>query len=242
MSKDYQLVFEDDFLVDGAPNEEIWNHQVGEKWANNESQCYVDDREHCYIENSILHLHATFEKGEHCPYKSTRINTLYKKHFKYGKFVFRAKMPKGRGSWPAIWFLGRPEGERLPWPKCGEIDLLEYAGNYPNQVTCAIHTESYNHKIHTDKLQKTLLVDASDVFHDYILEWTKEELKFFVDENEVMSVKKQPNDTFAEWPFDQDYYLILNLAVGGWYAGDIFDEDLPYDFQVDFIKVYQKED
>jgi len=239
---DYQLIYEDDFLIDGKIDDSVWTHEVGEKWANNESQCYVDDFEHCYIKDSILHLYATYEEGDHCPFKSARIKTKDKLHFQYGKFVFRAKMPKGRGAWPAIWFLGNTGKERIPWPRCGEIDLLEFAGNRPNQVTCAIHTESYNHKIHTEKMVATPLHDASDCFHDYTLEWTKEKLGFFVDDIEVMTIKKEANDTFAEWPFDQPYYLIMNLAVGGWYAGKIAEEDLPFDFQIDSIKIYQKKD
>ncbi len=238
---EYQLIFFEDFTVDGAPDENIWNHEVGEKWANNESQCYVNDRDHSYIENSILHLKATYELGAHCPYKSARLTTYGKKHFRYGKFVVRAKMPVGRGSWPAIWFLGNTKKERVPWPKCGEIDLLEFAGNKPQQVTCAIHTETYNHKIHTQKNKRTVLTDASSQFHDYTLIWTEKELVFYVDDEEVMRIEKQPNDTISEWPFDDPYYLIINLAVGGWYAGEIKSSDLPFDFQIDSIKVFQKE-
>lgn len=237
----YKLVFEEDFLVDGRPDEQTWNHEVGERWSNNESQCYVNDCEHSYIKDSILHIRATFEKGAHCPYKSARITTYGKKHFQYGKFVISAKLPKGRGSWPAIWFMGEARKDRVPWPRCGEIDLMEYAGNRSHQVTCAIHTETYNHKIHTEKFAKHLLDDASDVFHDYIMEWTKDELIFMVDDHELMRVQKQPTDTFAEWPFDQPFYMILNLAVGGWYAGSIVDEDLPFEFQVDSIRIYQKD-
>lgn len=237
---EYQLVFEDDFLTDGKPNPDVFSFRTGEKWANNESQCYVDDSVHCYIKDSILHLVSTYEEGAHCPYKSARIDTSQKKLFQYGKFVFRAKLPKGRGAWPAIWFMGKAVKEGVRWPRCGEIDLMEYTGNKPEQVTCAIHTETYNHKIHTEKMEKTILKDASDAFHDYILDWSSDELKFLIDEHEVMSIKKKDNDSFAEWPFDQPYFLILNLAVGGWYGGEIADEDLPFDFQIDSIRIYQK--
>lgn len=240
--KEYVLIYEDDFLVDGKLDESVWTHQVGEKWANNESQCYTDDDTHSFIADSILHLKATYEPEAHCPFKSARIVTKDKLHFQYGKFVFRAKMPTGRGAWPAIWFLGNTGKERIPWPRCGEIDLLEYAGNRPAQVTCAIHTESYNHKIHTEKMATTSLPDASLQFHDYTLEWTEEALHFFVDTEEVMTIKKEANDTFAEWPFDKPYYLIINLAVGGWYAGKLVPEDLPFDFQIDSIKIYQKKE
>lgn len=238
--KDYKLVFEENFDVDGAPNPEIWTHEVGEKWANNESQCYVDDREHSFVKDGKLNIIATCNEKSPCKYQSARINTKDKKHFMYAKFVVRAKMPKGRGAWPAIWFLGTTTEEKRWWPKCGEIDLLEYAGNRPESVSCAIHTAAYNHKINTDKGIRVPLADASDTFHDYILDWTNEYLSFQIDDQEIFRVDKMANDTDDEWPFDKPYYMILNLAVGGWYGGPIFDEDFPFHFQVDSIKVYQK--
>lgn len=237
--KEYQLVFEEHFDGEGEPNPDIWNHQVGEKWANNESQCYVNDRTHSYIKDSKLHIVATYEDIPMCPYKSARLNTSEKKEFMYGKFVVRAKMPKGRGSWPAIWFLGTRKNQER-WPRCGEIDLLEYAGNRMHMVSCAIHTEAYNHKINTQVNKRTMLETASDEFHTYTLDWSEDTLIFYVDEQEVLRVQKKLGDTISEWPFDQPFYIIINLAVGGWYGGSIVSEDLPYHLEVDYIKVYQE--
>jgi len=234
----YQLVFEENFEKDGRPNPDIWTHEVGEKWSNNESQCYVDSPKNSFIKDGKLHLIATREQDGSCRYHSARINTHGKKHFQYGKFVVRAKMPKGRGAWPAIWFLGNTGEERMRWPKCGEIDLMEYAGNRPDKVSCAIHTEAYNHKINTDIGTRIELPSASDLFHDYTLIWTKDTLQFFVDEKEILAIHKKEGDTEAEWPFEKPYYMILNLAVGGWYGGPIHDEDLPFHFEIDAIKVY----
>ena len=237
--ENYKLVYEEHFDINGRPNPEIWNHEVGDKWSNNEIQCYVDDEIHSYIKDSKLHIIATHEKRNHCPIKSARLNTFGKKEFQYGRFIVNAKMPKGRGSWPAIWFLGSSKKEHR-WPKCGEIDLLEYAGNRMQMVSCAIHTQSYNHKINTQKNKRTSLPSASDEFHNYMLDWTKDYLIFYVDDIEVMRIDKKPNDTFDEWPFDQPYFMILNLAVGGWYGGEVKIEDLPFHFEIDFIKVYEK--
>ncbi len=234
----YKLIFEENFEKRGRPNPEHWTHEVGEKWANNESQCYIDDPKNSFIQDGKLHLVATYHPNEHCKYRSARINTYGKKHFQYGKFVVRAKLPKGRGAWPAIWFLGNTGVERVRWPKCGEIDLMEFAGNRPDQVSCAIHTESYNHKINTDIGTRIKLPQASDTFHDYTLIWTKSSLSFMVDEKEILKIEKKPTDTEAEWPFDKPYYMILNLAVGGWYGGPIHDTDLPFHFEIESIKVY----
>jgi len=237
--KNYKLMFEENFNIDGKPNPDLWNFEVGEKWANNESQCYVDDLKNAYVLEGKLNLLATLHDQDICKYQSARLNTFGKKHFQYGKFVVRAKMPIGKGSWPAIWFLGIGKMEQVRWPLCGEIDLLEFAGNRPGKVSCAIHTQSYNHKINSDKGTSVSLKTASTEFHDYVLEWTNEFLSFQVDDKEIYRVLKGKNDTVNEWPFDQPYYLIINLAVGGWYGGEIVDQDLPYHLQIESIKVYE---
>lgn len=235
---DYKLVFEESFDYTGKPNPELWDFEVGEKWANNESQCYIDSLDNCYVADGSLHIIATKHDTDTCKYRSARISTKHKKHFKYGRFVIRAKMPKGKGAWPAIWFLGTKKEHR--WPKIGEIDLLEFAGNRPDQVTCAIHTKAYNHTIQNDIGAKKTLTDASEHFHDYILEWSEEELIFLVDYEEVLRVTKKLDDTHDQWPFDDPYYMIINLAVGGWYGGPIDDEDLPFHFEVAFIRYFEK--
>ncbi len=233
----FKLAFEENFDYTGKPNADIWTYQVGPKWANNEKQCYVDFDENCFVKDGALHIVATKTNDPGCPYHSTRLMTRDKKHFQYGRFVVRAKMPKGRGAWPALWFLGTTKEHR--WPAMGEIDLLEFAGNRKDQVTCAIHTQTYNHKIDTHKGATLKLKDADSQFHDYVLEWTPTHLSFQVDYKEILKVEKAPNDTFAEWPFDQPYYMIVNLAVGGWYAGEIKDVDLPFHFEVAFIRHYE---
>ena len=226
-------------MQDGPINTQRWNIQVGTKWANNESQCYVDNENNGLVKDGKLHLIATLNQESECKYQSTRINTKGKFEYQYGRLTITAKMPKGRGAWPALWLMGNTEKNPARWPLCGEIDLVEFAGNKPGIITCAIHTESYNHRIKTDKGAKIEIADASDVFHDYTLDWTKDYLSFQIDGSEYFRVKKEPNDTIKEWPFDQPYYLIINLAVGGWYGGTIVDEDLPYHFEIASIKVEQ---
>jgi beta-glucanase (GH16 family) len=237
----YKLIYEEDFKKTSELNSDIWNYEVGEKWANNESQCYVHSSDNCFIENGLLNLKATIHpNNEKCKYQSTRINTANKKHFLYGRFVFRAKMPKGRGSWPAIWFLGEGKLKDVRWPLCGEIDLVEYAGNRNKKVSVAIHTFAYNHRIGTSKGMSIDLANASDQFHDYELDWNKDRLIFKVDNKEILRIDKHKNDGMEEWPFDTPHYLIINLAVGGWYGGKIVDEDLPYLLQIESIKIYEE--
>ncbi len=234
-----KTIFFEDFQIDGNINENHWNIEVGTKWANNESQCYVNDPSNGYIKDGKLHLVANLHDKEECKYQSTRINTRGKIEFQYGKLTIRAKMPIGRGAWPALWLMGNTDKNRVRWPLCGEIDLVEFAGNRPGIITCAIHTESYNHRIKTDKGTKISVPDASEQFHDYTLDWTKDYLSFQIDQKEFFRVEKQEGDTVNEWPFDQPYYVIINLAVGGWYGGKIVDEDLPYHMEIDSIKIEQ---
>lgn len=234
-----KTIYFEDFQIDGKINENHWNIEVGNKWANNESQCYVNDSSNGYIKDGKLHLVASLHDREHCKYQSTRINTRGKIEFQYGKLTIRAKMPKGRGAWPALWLMGNTDKNRVRWPLCGEIDLVEFAGNRPGIITCAIHTESYNHRIKTDKGTRISVPDASEQFHDYTLDWTKDYLSFQIDQKEFFRVEKQEGDTVNEWPFDQLYYVIINLAVGGWYGGKIVDEDLPYHMEIDSIKIEQ---
>lgn len=238
--KAYQLVFEENFDIDGKVNPEYWNYEIGDRWPNNESQCYTDSLDHCFVKDSKLNIVASIYNQEHCKYQSAKINTRGKKHFQYGKFVIRAKMPKGKGSWPAIWFLGINKENHVRWPLCGEIDLVEFAGNRFGTVSSAIHTESYNHRIGTQKGKRIELLDASENFHDYELTWTEKELLFSVDGRVHLKVEKQENDTDKEWPFDQPFYLIINLAVGGWYGGEIDDSTFPFKLEIDSIKVYQE--
>lgn len=238
--KNNKLIFEEHFNQSNTLNSEIWNYEVGEKWANNELQCYTDSPKNLWIENQQLHIMATINPDEKCKYQSARINTFAKKHFQYGKFVVNAKMPKGKGSWPAIWFLGTSMKEsHVRWPLCGEIDLVEFAGNKPGSFSSAIHTDAFNHKIGTHKGKRINLPDVSDAFHDYILEWTPEKLVFSIDENPYMTFEKPKYATEREWPYDHPFYLVINLAVGGWYGGAVDDQTFPFELIVNSIKVYE---
>jgi beta-glucanase (GH16 family) len=233
-----KLIYHQDFKQVGSIDRTLWTLEVGEKWANNESQCYVDDSDHAFIKDGKLTLKATIHEGESCKYRSARLNSRGKFEYQYGKLIIRAKMPTGRGAWPALWLMGAQKGF-VKWPQCGEIDLVEFAGNRPGIITCAIHTQTYNHRKGNDKGTKISVKDASQTFHDYILIWTKEYLSFQIDDIEFFRVRKVAGDTADEWPFDQPFYLIMNLAVGGWYGGKIVDQDLPFDMQIESIKIYQ---
>jgi beta-glucanase (GH16 family) len=238
--KTYQLVFNEEFLYEGQPKSSDWNIQVGDKWANKELQCYTDSLENCFIKDGILTLKATLNDGP-CKYQSARINTKDKHMWQYGKFVISAKLPKGRGSWPALWFLGSNLGKDVGWPLCGEIDLMEYSGNRPETLYGSLHSKTYNHKINTERTTTIQYPNLSDDFHDFEVEWTESFISFAIDGKVYARYDKAVGDTAEEWPFDQPFYLIINLAVGGMFGGNVVDEDLPFIFQVSSIKIYQKQ-
>jgi beta-glucanase (GH16 family) len=236
----YKLVYFEDFLTDGPLNQADWNFQIGDKWHNRELQCYTNDISNCYIKDSKLIIKATIHDQEHCKYRSTRINTKDKRMWQYGKFEIKAKMPKGRGSWPALWLLGHNLSEENRWPLCGEIDLMEFAGHKPNTIFGSLHSGAYNHRKGTERTTTYHLDDPSDTFHVYGIIWDAHKIAFTIDDHVYASYKKGEKDTAYEWPFDQPFYLIINLAVGGMFGGVVHDEDLPYQLEIDWIKVYQQ--
>ncbi len=234
------LVFKADFSQNGRPDASVFNHEVGDKWANGEQQSYVNDAEHSFIENGELVLRATPYQGVN-KYASARMTTYGKLAFQFGRFVIRAKLPKGRGSWPAIWFMSvDSKAERVPWPFCGEIDLMEQAGREPDKIHFSLHSKTYNHKINTQKTYFENIAGVTDGYHDYEMQWKPGELAFFVDGVHYVTYRKNPMDGLEEWPFDKPYYLILNVAVGGFFGGqDVDVAAMPFEMRIASIEYYK---
>lgn len=233
-----RLIFEQTFKKAGTLDPTIWNVEVGEKWANAELQAYVNDPQTCWIDQGVLHLQAIRTQGASKPYWSARVNTKDKAMWQYGRFIVRAKLPKGVGAWPAIWFLPFDIGP-VRWPLCGEIDLVELVGRKPEQVHFSLHSASYNHTLNNHRTYVADIKGVQDGFHDYQMDWDERSIAFFVDGKLQVRFEKKPSDTEKEWPFDKRYYLILNVAVGGTWGGKVIDADLPFLMQVQSIKVYR---
>ena len=235
-----QLVFKADFSRPGRPDTNHFGHEVGDKWANSEMQSYVDDNEHSFIKDGMLHIVATPYNGKN-KYASARLSTFGKVSFQYGRIVVRAQLPDGKGAWPAIWFLANDlRTHRTGWPYCGEIDLMEQVGKDPNRVHFSLHSKTYNHSIGTQKTHSAPFENVTTGFHDYELRWQPGELGFFVDGIHQITYRKEENDGLNEWPFDKSYYLILNVAVGGWWPGhDIDESKLPFIMKIASIEYYK---
>jgi len=231
------LVWEENF--DGnILNEAIWNYEVGDGcpnlcgWGNNELQLYTN-KNHRLKDGKLI---ITAKKQDSL-YTSTRITTKAKKEFQYGKIELRAKLPIGKGLWPAFWMLGSNISE-VGWPACGEIDILEYVGKEPQTIFTSLHTpDSFGETINT---RKTIIENIEQGFHVYTVGWTKEKIVFYVDDQLVytFSPKKHSKEI---WPFDQPFYIIVNLAIGGNFGGPEVDNTIfPQEFIIDYIKVYQE--
>ncbi len=200
-------------------------------WGNDELQIYTDKNHR--LENGMLYIKAAKE-GDH--FTSTRINTKGKKTFQYGRFEVRAKLAIGKGVWPAFWLLGN-NIDQVGWPLCGEIDVLEYVGRSPQEIFTSLHTKAGHGDYASTKT--TRIENIEEGFHTYTADWTENQIAFYVDEKLVYTFT--PKDKSPEvWPFNQPFYLLLNLAVGGNFGGKEIDESVfPQEFIIDYIRVYQ---
>ena len=244
--KPYKLVWSDEFNYTGLPDATKWNYDVGgHGWGNNEKQFYLEKSlENSYVKDGKLHIVALKKEHENLPYTSVRLTTYQKFMFQYGKIEVMAKLPEGKGTWPAIWML--PESIRTKtevWPLCGEIDIMEHVGKDPNVVHTSLHTQLYNHMHGTQMTHFKKFTDMINNFHLYAVEWDQKSIKFYIDKKLFYEAQKGQDGkvtTNEGWPFDKPYYLILNLAMGGNWGGEVDETFFPVDFQIDYVRIYQK--
>jgi beta-glucanase (GH16 family) len=242
--KDFKLVWNDEFNYNGLPDSSKWSYDtVGNAWGwgNHELQLYtVARQENATVSEGTLKIRATHEKFGGFNYTSARLTTKEKGDWLYGRFEISAKLPDGRGLWPAIWMLPS-DWEYGGWPESGEIDIMENVGYDPYNVVASVHTESYNHRIGTQK-NKTIAVNNNRaVFHTYSMEWDKNKIETFVDDSLYFTFTKEADD-FKVWPFNKRFHLLLNLAVGGDWGGKmgVNDSIFPVTMEIDYVRVFQK--
>jgi len=241
------LIWSDEFDVDGLPDETKWSYDLGNGcpnlcgWGNNELQFYTHaNLRNSRIENGHLIIEAHNEDKEDMRYTSARLVTKHKGDWKYGRIEVKAKLPTGKGTWPAIWMLPTDMGFYGGWPACGEIDIMEHVGYSPDSLFGTIHTKAYNHMLGTHKggslKDKTLESD----FHLYALDWNEEGMTWYMDNKKYFEFKNE-NASYEEWPFDQKFHLIMNIAVGGnWGGKHGVNEDIwPQQMVVDYVRVFQ---
>ncbi len=231
-----KLVWEENF--DGNQlNTSIWNFELGDGcpnvcgWGNNEREIYTQTNH--FVKDGYLTIEARKEGNK---YTSTRITTAGKKEFMYGRIEARAKLPVGQGIWPAFWMLGANIG-RVGWPLCGEIDILEYVGKNPHQVYTTLHTTAAHGDHASSKVTEFPTIEEG--FHTYAVEWDATKIEFFVD-NQSVYVFAPKERTAEVWPYDQKFFILVNMAVGGNFGGPEVDDTIfPQQFIIDYIRVYQ---
>jgi beta-glucanase (GH16 family) len=237
----WKLVWNDEFTTDGRPDPAKWGYEQGFV-RNNEKQFYTKDRpENARVEKGNLVIESRkepFDKGE---YTSASLITRGKAEWVCGRIEVRAKIPTGRGTWPAIWMLGA--NRALGWPACGEIDIMENVGYDPDVICANIHTKAYNHVKKTNKGNRITAKAPYNDFHIYAIDWYPDHIDFFFDDQKYFSFANEGTGNDV-WPYDKPHYLILNTALGGSWGGQkgIDDSIFPQKFLIDYVRVYQKVD
>lgn len=235
----WNLVWSDEFDGTGLPDQEKWSYEEG-YIRNNEKQYYTEGRlENARMENGFLIIEARQEPFQDIEYSSASINTRETASWTYGRFEVRAKLPTGRGTWPAVWMLGVNRDE-VGWPACGEIDIMENVGFDPRRVHGYVHTKAYNHINGNQKGNSVELEKPWENFHVYAIEWFEDRIDFFIDDKKYFTFEKEGDDNDV-WPFDKPHYLLLNLAIGGGWGGQqgIDDSIFPQQYVIDYVRIYQ---
>ena len=230
----------DEFEYTGLPNPEKWEYDIGGSgWGNNELQYYTSKSENASVAEGLLTITARREPTEGREYSSARLITKNKGDFLYGRFEIKAKLPTGKGTWPAIWMLPT-DWEYGGWPRSGEIDIMEHVGYDQDRVHITVHTEAFNHGIGTQLGQNKIIRGASNDFHLYRVDWTPADIRGYIDDQLVFTFINSGKG-YKEWPFDKRFHLLLNIAVGGnWGGVQGVDPDVyPQSMVIDFVRVYE---
>lgn len=239
-----ELVMQDEFNEDGAPNAAIWGYDLGTGttktgagWGNNELQSYTKRTENVKVENGYLLITAKKESFNGASYTSARLSTKGLFEQGYGRFEARIRLPYGQGIWPAFWLLGADCDEN-EWPNCGEIDIMEYRGQEPAKVLGTVHGPGYAGAASFSKSYSLLNGRFDTDFHIFGIEWGPDYINYYVDD--VLYNQITPSDVNGKWVFDHPFYIIINLAVGGNFVGAPNNTTVfPQTMLVDYIRVYK---
>ena len=239
----WELIWNDEFDYTGLPDSSRWSYDVGgHGWGNGEDQFYTEDREeNARVDGDHLIIEARREDWSGRSYTSARLVSKYKGDWTYGRIEVRAQLPSGRGTWPAIWML--PTDSHYGnggWPDTGEIDIMEHVGFDQDLIHATIHTDAYNHLIGTQRGGSKRVTGASDNFHVYAVEWTPRKMVFSIDGIDFWTYSKGLSN-WQGWPFDLDFHLIMNIAIGGAWGGaqGIDDSIFPQQMLIDHVRVYR---
>lgn len=244
----YQLVWSEEF--DGTTLDLTkWNIETGGGgWGNNEKQYYTNRADNLRLENGSLIIEAKKEVYQSNNYTSARINSRDKVAYKYGKIEARISLPPGKGTWPAFWMMGS-NITAVRWPLCGEIDIMEHVGSKPTMISHATHTYEKNGSKGNNWYSQKTVSDVENNYHTYAIEWEEKFnegddcISFYIDGVKTTTIwEPHVNATVQQWPFKAEFYLLLNVAIGGNMGGTIDDTIFanPILMKVDYVRIYQR--
>lgn len=237
----YRLVWAEEFDTDGLPDPVSWGYEEG----------YVRNREEQYYtaadtSNAIVHdgkLVITARLDDNAPHRitSASINTLGKVDFSPGcRIEVSARIPTGKGSWPAIWMMGT-DIVSAGWPACGEIDVMENVGFDPQRIYGTVHSVgSVNNP--DPSIEKGNWLDIDKVwedFHTYAIEWEEDYIAFYFDGDHYFTYRKPENPEY--WQFSKPFYILINLAIGGSWGGEVDESIFPLEYRIDYVRYYRKD-
>ena len=240
LDKGWKLVWSDEFNYTGLPDKTKWDYEEGFV-RNGEKQYYPRERlENARVENGMLVIEGRKENyqsptGKTAAYTAASLITKNKASWCYGRIEVRAKLPKGKGVWPAIWTLGNSGG----WPGGGECDIMEYVGKQPGVVHATLHFKK-NGK-HVGNGKQLAVPGLESGFHVYAMEWTADWIDFFCDAKKYQSFAVKDAQEGDTNPFRKPHYLLLNLALGGGWGGPVIDDTIfPAKYLIDYVRVYER--
>lgn len=210
--ENYQLIWSDEFDEEGKPSKTNWTYDIGSLyngWGNREVQYYTKKDKNVRVENGHLIINALKDnKGN---WTSARVKSEGLQHFKYGLIEFRAKLPVGSGTWPALWMLGK-DISLVGWPTCGEIDIMEHVGKNPGNIISALHDPASHGN--TQNKGNIFVGTTDSEFHTYAMKWTTDSISFMVDGEMHYSYSPAVRNE-QNWPYDDEFFIIMNIAIGG---------------------------
>lgn len=235
----WSLVWHDEFDAEEIDRQN-WTFDIGGGgWGNGEMQYYTDRSENARLENGLLVIEAVQEKYSGSYYTSARLKSQGLQEFQYGRLEARLKVPEGKGFWPAFWMLGS-NFLQVGWPECGEIDIMEYVGKEPDLIMGTLHGPGYSGALGFSGWNRQTYNIADD-FHTFGIEWDEDQITWFYD-GEAYHTMKREDVGSRPWVFDQPFFFILNLAVGGTLGGMVSpDTVFPSQYLVDYVRVYEKQ-
>ena len=250
---EYELVWFDEFDGAGAIDEDKWFHQTllpnGDSWFNGELQHYTNRTDNSYLADGYLHIVAKrenfTEQGRTKNFTSARLNSKFA--FTYGRVEISAKLPKGRGTWPAMWTLGQNITENggywastngiTSWPACGEIDIMEHWGFNQDVIQAALHTPSSSGN--TQNKGSIQGQNVSDTFHTYVMQWSADKIGFYFDDTLYYTYNPSTKNA-QKWPFTANQYILLNIAMGG-IGGEIDPAFTESEMVIDYVRIFQRQ-